>query len=75
MNLNGGHSIISNSNISDIIIANPEIVDVVATCQWINGNKCDPLEFIDEDNDGVIISPVYDEIGNELLKKIRDFVS
>ena len=35
-------------------------------------NKCDPLEFIDEDNDGVIISPVYDEIGNELLKKIKE---
>ena len=28
------------------------------------------LEFIDENNDGVIVSPVYNEIDNELFKKI-----
>tara|TARA_B110000014_G_scaffold263450_1_gene260248 strand:- start:2197 stop:3069 length:873 start_codon:yes stop_codon:yes gene_type:complete len=34
-------------------------------------NRCEALEFVDEDNDGVIISPVYDEITNELFKKIK----
>ena len=34
-------------------------------------NRCEPIEFIDEDNDGVIISPVYDEITDELFKKIK----
>ena len=33
--------------------------------------RCEPLEFIDENNDGVIVSPVYNEIDNELFKKIR----
>jgi len=33
--------------------------------------RCEPLEFIDENNDGVVISPVYDEISNELFKRIR----
>jgi len=40
-------------------------------------NKCEPLEFIGEDNNGVIISPVFDEITKELLNKIKkssDFV-
>ena len=31
--------------------------------------RCEPLEFIDENNDGVIVSPVYNEIDNELFKK------
>ena len=34
-------------------------------------NRCEPIEFIVEDNDGVIISPVYDEITDELFKKIK----
>ena len=40
-------------------------------------NKCEPLEFLDEDNNGVIISPVFDEITDELFKKIKkssDFI-
>ena len=40
-------------------------------------NKCEPLEFLDEDNNGVIISPVFDEITGELFKKIKkssDFI-
>jgi len=40
-------------------------------------NRCDPLEFVDHDNDGVIVSPVYDEISGELFEKIKqstDFV-
>ena len=40
-------------------------------------NKCEPLEFLDESNNGIIISPVFDEITNELFKKIKkssDFI-
>ena len=40
-------------------------------------NKCEPLEFLDENNNGIIISPVFDEITNELFKKIKkssDFI-
>ena len=40
-------------------------------------NKCEPLEFIDEKNDGIIISPVYDEISRELFEEIKassDFI-
>jgi len=40
-------------------------------------NKCDPLEFMDEINDGVIVSPVYDEISSDLFTKIKksaDFI-
>ena len=40
-------------------------------------NKCEPLEFLDEDCNGIIISPVFDEITNELFKKIKkssDFI-
>jgi sugar/nucleoside kinase (ribokinase family) len=40
-------------------------------------NRCDPLEFLDQNNDGLIVSPVYDEISNELFEKIKqsaDFV-
>ena len=40
-------------------------------------NRCDSLEFIDQNNDGVIVSPVYDEISKELFEKIKqstDFV-
>ena len=35
-------------------------------------NKCEPLEFLDENNNGIIISPVFDEITNELFKKIKN---
>ena len=34
-------------------------------------NKCEPLEFLEESNDGVIISPVYDEINSDLFEKIK----
>tara|TARA_B100001079_G_scaffold268742_1_gene279709 strand:+ start:1093 stop:1965 length:873 start_codon:yes stop_codon:yes gene_type:complete len=34
-------------------------------------NRCESLEFIDEKTDGVIISPVYDEISSELFEKIK----
>jgi len=34
-------------------------------------NKCESLEFIDEQNDCAIISPVYDEISDELFEKIK----
>lgn len=40
-------------------------------------NKCEPLEFLDQNNDGLIVSPVYDEITSELFEKIKqstDFV-
>ena len=40
-------------------------------------NKCEPLEFLDESNNGIIISPVFDEITDELFKKIKkssDFI-
>jgi len=40
-------------------------------------NRCEPLEFIDEKNDGIIISPVYDEISMELFEEIKassDFI-
>jgi sugar/nucleoside kinase (ribokinase family) len=40
-------------------------------------NRCDPLEFMDQNNDGIIVSPVYDEISGELFEKIKqstDFV-
>ena len=39
--------------------------------------KRQPLEFVDHNNDGVIVSPVYDEISGELFEKIKqstDFV-
>ena len=34
-------------------------------------NRCEPLEFVDENNDGVIISPVFDEISTEIFEKIK----
>ena len=34
-------------------------------------NRCEPLDSIMENVDGAIISPVYDEINNELFKKIK----
>ena len=34
-------------------------------------NRCDPLEFLDQNNDGLIVSPVFDEITSELFKKIK----
>ena len=34
-------------------------------------NRCEPLDSIIENVDGAIISPVYDEINNELFKKIK----
>ena len=34
-------------------------------------NRCESLEFIDENNDGVILSPVYSEISNELFTSVR----
>ena len=37
-------------------------------------NRCESLEFIDEKTDGVIISPVYDEISSELFEKIKQSV-
>ena len=37
-------------------------------------NRCESLEFIDEKTDGVIISPVYDEIPSELFEKIKQSV-
>ena len=40
-------------------------------------NRCEPLEFIDEKYDGIIISPVYDEISMELFEEIKassDFI-
>jgi sugar/nucleoside kinase (ribokinase family) len=40
-------------------------------------NRCDPLEFLNQNNDGLIVSPVYDEISSELFEKIKqstDFV-
>ena len=40
-------------------------------------NRCEPLEFLDEDNNGIIISPVFDEVTSELFKKIKkssDFI-
>jgi sugar/nucleoside kinase (ribokinase family) len=40
-------------------------------------NRCEPIEFIDEKNDGIIISPVYDEISLDLFEEIKassDFI-
>ena len=34
-------------------------------------NRCEPLQYVDEQSDGLIISPVYDEISDELFKKIK----
>ena len=34
-------------------------------------NKCEPLEFVDEGADGIIISPVFDEIPAQTFEKIK----
>ena len=34
-------------------------------------NRCEPLEFFYEKNDGIIISPVYDEISMDLFEEIK----
>ena len=34
-------------------------------------NRCESLEFVDENNDGVIISPVSDEISTDVFEKIK----
>ena len=34
-------------------------------------NRCDELKYVDEQSDGLIISPVYDEISLELFQKIK----
>ena len=35
-------------------------------------NMCDKINFIDNDNDGIIISPVFDEISLETYSKIKN---
>ncbi|HXX05619.1 MAG TPA: PfkB family carbohydrate kinase [Candidatus Bathyarchaeia archaeon] len=34
--------------------------------------KCDPIEFTKSDADGAIVSPVYDEVSEDTLDKIRE---
>jgi sugar/nucleoside kinase (ribokinase family) len=35
-------------------------------------NECDPIDYSDVDADGHIVSPIYHEISNDVLKKIKD---
>lgn len=35
-------------------------------------NKCDPIEYVTFDTDGVLISPVFDEISADTFNKIKD---
>lgn len=34
-------------------------------------NTCDPIEYTKTDTDGIVISPVYHEISNDVYKKIK----
>jgi sugar/nucleoside kinase (ribokinase family) len=35
-------------------------------------NECEPIDYSDVDADGHIVSPIYHEISNDVLKKIKD---
>jgi len=35
-------------------------------------HECDPIDYSDVDADGHLVSPIYHEITNETLKKIKD---
>ncbi len=35
-------------------------------------NKCDPIEYVTFDTDGVLISPVFDEISSDTFSKIKN---
>ena len=35
-------------------------------------HECDPIDYSDVDANGHIVSPIYHEISNDVLKKIKD---